>query len=91
MAESLLFFAANQAKLNRRFAPLSKKLVVTGGLWVAWPKKASRLLSDVSEGVVRQIGLANGLADNKVCAINEVWAGLRFVAPLAARPTWPAT
>jgi hypothetical protein len=48
------------------------------GLWVAWPKKASGLKTDVTEDVVRGAGLANGLVDYKVCAINEVWSGLKF-------------
>jgi hypothetical protein len=54
-------------------------------------KKHRKKLSNPSAGVVRQIGLANGLVANKICAINEELAGLRFVVPLAARPTWPAT
>jgi hypothetical protein len=48
------------------------------GLWVAWPKKASGLKSDVTEDVVRAAGLANGLVDYKVCAINDIWSGLKF-------------
>jgi hypothetical protein len=84
----ILFFALNRATLERRFAPLSRKLVVTGGLWVAWPKKASGVPTNVSDGVVREIGLAHGLVDNKVCAVNAVWSGLRFVVPIAARSSW---
>jgi hypothetical protein len=50
-----------------------------GGLWVVWPKKASGLATDLGEAVVREVGLASGMVDNKVCAVTEVWSGLRFV------------
>jgi hypothetical protein len=53
---------------------------------VAWPKRASGWSTDVSESDVREVGLASGLVDNKVCAVNEVWSGLRFVVRLADRP-----
>ena len=56
------------------------------GLWVAWPKKASGVVTDVTEDVVRAAGLAHGLVDYKVCAINEIWSGLKF----ARRKKWSA-
>ena len=55
------------------------------GLWVAWPKKASGVRTDVTEDVIRAAGLANGLVDYKVCAINETWSGLKFAKRKAAR------
>jgi hypothetical protein len=85
----VLFFARSKAELARRLGPLARKLAANGGLWVAWPKKASGVVTDLSEGVVRELGLALGLVDNKVCAVNDVWSGLRFVVPLSARGTWP--
>lgn len=57
-----------------------------GGLWVAWPKKASKVPTDLDFDVVQRLGLASGLVDNKICAIDEVWTGLRFVVRLADRP-----
>ena len=55
-------------------------------LWVSWPKKASGVETDVTEGVVRRLGLDGGLVDVKVCAVDETWSGLKLVIPLAQRP-----
>jgi hypothetical protein len=78
------------AELARRFPALKARLDPAGGLWIAWPKKtrkpASGLVTDVTETDVRAIGLAAGLVDNKVCAIDDVWSGLRFVFRLVDRP-----
>ena len=62
------------------------KLAPAGMLWVAWPKKASGIPSDLSENEVRRIGLEIGLVDVKVCAVNEVWSGLKFVIRVKDRP-----
>jgi hypothetical protein len=85
----IVLFARSRADLERRFDQVTGKLVASGGLWVAWPKKSSGVETDLSEGSVRELGLARGLVDNKVCAIDDVWSGLRFVVPLARRPDWP--
>jgi hypothetical protein len=82
----ILAFCPDLTTLERRFLPLVERLVPTGGLWVAWPKKSSGLATDLDENVVRDIGLAAGLVDNKVCAIDHTWSGLRFVYRLADRP-----
>ncbi len=82
----ILCFVRSQSELSKRFSKLSSKLAPAGMLWVAWPKKASGVASDLSDGVVREIGLAAGLVDTKVCAIDEVWSGLRFVIRLKDRP-----
>jgi hypothetical protein len=69
---------------------LKQRLDPAGGLWVAWRKKTKQKqdsATEVDEGKVRSMGLATGLVDNKVCAIDEVWSGLRFVVRLADRPT----
>ena len=55
------------------------------GLWIAWPKRASKVATDLTEDVVREIALANKLVDNKVCAIDETWSGLRLVIRLVDR------
>ena len=74
------------ADLRRRLPAAQAALQPAGGLWVAWPKRASGVPTDVTEDRVREIGLAAGLVDNKVCAIDEVWSGLRFVVRLRDRP-----
>jgi hypothetical protein len=78
------FFVA-RAALERRLPALVGALDRAGGLWIAWPKRASGVETDLGEGVVRELGLAAGLVDNKVCAIDEVWSGLRFVYRLRDR------
>jgi hypothetical protein len=65
--------------LMAEFARLAKLLGPAGMLWVAWPKKASGVATDLNENDVRRIGLAAGLVDVKVCAVSEVWSGLKFV------------
>ena len=82
----IMLFADTRADLVKTFAKLARRLSPAGGLWVAWPKKASGVATDLTEEVVREIGLKAGLVDNKVCAIDEVWSGLRFVIRLADRP-----
>ncbi len=83
----ILFFADRAAELEKRFSSLAAKLAPNGGLWVAWPKKASGVPTDLTDDVVREIGLAKGLVDNKVCAVDDVWSGLRFVIRLKDRQT----
>jgi len=89
-ADVILFFVDRAAALGGRFSAVMKHLDPSGGLWVVWPKKASGRATDLDENVVRDIGLAAGLVDNKVCAVDEVWSGLRFVVRLADRPRAPA-
>lgn len=79
------FFTTRRVELARRFGPLAHKLASNGGLWISWPKRSSGVATDVDEGVVREIGLASGLVDNKICAVDETWSGLRFVIRVANR------
>jgi hypothetical protein len=81
----IVLFVKTKKELARGFSAARKQLVENGGLWVAWPKKASGVDTELTDGVVRAHGLAQGLVDNKVCAIDETWAGLRFVVRLADR------
>src|SRR5207237_2022174 len=74
-----VLFVADLAELRRRFSGLARRLAPAGALWVAWPKKASGVATDLTENVVRDHGLGVGLVDVKVCAIDEVWSGLKFV------------
>ena len=82
----IVAFHVRRAELERRLPALRGALDPAGGLWVAWPKRASGVPTDVTEGVVRELGLAVGLVDNKVCAIDGVWSGLRLVFRLRDRP-----
>ena len=82
----VLFFATRLAELERRFDPLARAICSAGGLWIAWPKKTAGVATDLRENLVRDVGLAHGLVDNKVCAVDDTWSGLRFVYRLADRP-----
>jgi hypothetical protein len=81
----IVLFSNSRSKFEPMFKKAMRALAPAGGLWVAWPKKASGVATDLDEGVVRKIGLAAGLVDNKVCAIDETWSGLRFVIRLKDR------
>lgn len=72
----IVWFVTSERELQKRVQKMGE--LMQAGLWIAWPKKASGLLTDLSDAVVRQAGLANGLVDYKVCAINDVWSGLKF-------------
>ena len=75
----VVLFTTDRADLERRFAALRDTLDPADGLWVAWPKKASKLETDLDFDAVQGIGLAAGLVDNKSCAIDGDWQALRFV------------
>ncbi len=81
----IVAFFDSRARLERRFPVLRAALDPAGALWVAWPKRSSGMATDVTEGGVRALGLAEGLVDNKICAIDATWSGLRFVYRLADR------
>jgi len=74
-----MLFTKSTAHLVREFERISKRLAPAGMLWVSWPKKSSGVPADLDENVVREIGLAAGLVDVKVCAVTDVWSGLKFV------------
>ncbi|HEY1729070.1 MAG TPA: hypothetical protein VGG22_11900 [Candidatus Baltobacteraceae bacterium] len=81
----VLLFSDSRKKLPKDFAVWAKLLTPAGMLWVAWPKKTSGVATDLNEQVVRDVGLAAGLVDVKVCAISEIWSGLKFVRRLKDR------
>ena len=83
----IVFFATRRRELERRFPAMVRALEPAGGLWVAWPKKASCVATDLTFEPVQEIGLDAGLVDNKVCAIDDTWSGLRFVYRVADRPS----
>jgi hypothetical protein len=72
-------FHTERADLERKVPTLLKVLDVDGGLWICWPKKASKVPTDITEDTVREVFLPLGLVDNKVCAVTDVWSGLRVV------------
>ena len=81
-----MLFVQSQAALKKSFSSVAGQLAPAGILWVSWPKKASGIKTDLTEGEVRKIGLAARLVDVKVCAVNEIWSGLKFVIRLNDRP-----
>ncbi|PLS75947.1 MAG: DUF3052 domain-containing protein [Actinobacteria bacterium] len=87
----IVVFVHDRAELERRFPEAKRSLHERGGLWVAWPKRTSGVATDLTENVVRDVGLCQGLVDTKVCAVDDTWSGLRFVYRLRDRPpraTW---
>jgi hypothetical protein len=81
-----VLFTRSADELQADFSGLAERLAPAGMLWVAWPKRASKVPTDLKEDAVRRIGLESGLVDVKVCAIDEIWSGLKFVRRLASRP-----
>ncbi len=79
-------FVKSRRELETKFPLHAAKLDPSGMFWISWPKKASGVVTDLTENVVRDIGLANGLVDVKVCAVDDVWSGLKFVFRLKDRP-----
>lgn len=82
-------FSKSAVELTDQFPILMKALRPNGMLWVSWPKKAAKMPTYLNEDVIRQIGLAAGLVDVKVIAVDEVWSGLKFVYRLQDRPAKP--
>ncbi len=82
----ILFFTKSLDELTEWMPEAAGRLQPAGGLWISWPKKTSKLAADLSEDVIREVGLRTGLVDNKVCAVDEIWSGLRFVFRLKDRP-----
>ena len=80
------FFSSRRSHLDEQFPKLKASLSPSGMLWVSWPKGSSGVPTDLTENVVRDIGLTNGLVDVKVCAVDEVWSGLKFVYRIKDRP-----
>jgi len=74
-----MIFVKSAADLKKEFLQISRQLAPAGMLWVSWPKKTSGVATDLTENDVRRIGLEAGLVDVKVCAVNDVWSGLKFV------------
>src|SRR5918992_1534692 len=84
-ADVIVSFHERRADLARRMPRLRELMDPAAGLWIAWPKRAANLPTDLTEDVVRELALENRLVDNKVCAIDETWSGLRLVIRLTDR------
>jgi hypothetical protein len=84
--EVVVLFTTSRAELERRFAALRATLAPHDGLWIAWPKKAAKIETDLDFDTVQKVGLDAGLVDNKSAAIDERWQALRFVYRRADRP-----
>lgn len=82
----LIVFVQSQKELATRLAAARKRMKPAAGLWISWPKKASGIKTDVTEDIIRDLALTTDLVDNKVCAIDDTWSGLRLVIRLANRP-----
>ena len=84
-----VLFVTDRRGLERRFAQVAASLQPAGGLWVAWPRRSSGVATDLTENALRDVVLPLGLVDNKVCAVNQAWSGLRFVIRRENRPPRP--
>ena len=82
----VFLFAKTRAGLEREVMTATRALAPAGMLWISWPKKSSGVSSDLDENIVRETGLGAGLVDIKVCAVTDVWSGLKFVIPVKNRP-----
>ena len=82
----IVAFVTQRAELESQLPRLRARMAPACGLWIAWPKRAASLPTDMNDNTVREIALPTGLVDNKVCAVSEVWSGLRFVYRLKDRP-----
>ncbi|MFN0093218.1 MAG: DUF3052 family protein [Dehalococcoidia bacterium] len=82
----IVWFVTERVELEAGFLEFGRALQPAGGLWVAWPKRASKLPTDITEDVIREVCLPSGLVDNKVCAIDATWSGLRLVWRKELRP-----
>jgi hypothetical protein len=85
--EFIFLFAKSRAGLELELGQAARALASAGMLWISWPKKSSGVATDLTENVIRQSGLNAGLVDVKVCAVTDVWSGLKFVIPVKNRPT----
>ena len=80
-----IVFVKSQSEMKKQFRAYMKRLKPAGILWISWPKKTSGVSSDLDENIIRKIGLDEGLVDVKVCAVSDIWSGLKFVRRLKDR------
>jgi hypothetical protein len=80
-----IVFPSSKSELKKLFVAQTKKMTLAGGIWIAWPKKSSGVKTDIDDNVLREVILKTNWVDNKVCAINEIFSGLRFVLRVTTR------
>jgi Protein of unknown function (DUF3052) len=84
--KNLIHYFAKKAKdLHKDIVSMRNEIEQDGAIWISWPKKASKLATDITEDFIRNLALANGLVDSKVCAVDETWSGLKLVIPVKDR------
>lgn len=83
----VLLFVTSRSRFQGKLAGLIERLAPAGTIWVCWPKKSSGVATDLNENLIRELALASGVVDVKVCAVDEVWSGLKLVIRLADRLT----
>lgn len=79
------YFTKSSSELKKDIQSLKQQLEQDGSLWISWPKKSSKIETDINENIIRDIALKNGLVDIKVCAVDEIWSGLKLVIPVKER------
>ena len=84
-ANLIQYFSKNREVLAVQFQELASRIQKDGSLWICWPKKSSKIRTDLDENIIREIGLEEGMVDIKVCAIDEDWSGLKFVYRVSSR------
>jgi len=78
-------FVKQEKELHKNIPSLKNEILPNGIIWISWPKKASKVTTDVTEDLIRNLALASGLVDIKVCAVDEIWSGLKLVIPVKDR------
>jgi Protein of unknown function (DUF3052) len=79
------FFTKKAEELYKNIVPLKNEIEQNGMIWISWPKKAAKIETDITEDIIRDLALRNGLVDVKVCAVDEIWSGLKLVIPVKDR------
>ncbi len=87
-ADLVIVFDTDQATLRERFRAAMARIPADGAIWVGWPKRSSGVATDITEDRLREMFLPTGMVDNKVCAIDHIWSGLRFVVRKELRSAW---
>lgn len=81
------YFTIDAKELEREILSLRKEIVTNGIIWISWPKKSAKIATNITEDTIRNLAVANGLVDVKVCAVDDVWSGLKLVIPVKDRRT----
>jgi hypothetical protein len=91
VVDIVVVFATDGDTLRHEFERAMRRIPPDGAIWIAWPKRSSKVPTDITEDRLREWFLPSGMVDNKVCAVSEVWSGLRFVVRKDHRAAWPSS